>query len=335
MGKKYLILFVGLFFRYLYGSAQQDPQFSIYMLNRPIFNPAAVGTGKGMEITSAVRNQWVGIDGAPRTGTLTFGTPSLRLRGGIGLALFSDAIGQFRTTSFKGQYGYRFELGDPDKGSFLQAGIGIGLLQKSIVTGAWRTGSGDNGSSDPVLNTLSGSATLFDLDIGAFYQLPKDKGHLSVALTHLTEPSLEPLGEPGRIRSRVARHFYVTGGYKLALGAKARLEPNGLLKVAGPQFQLDVNLNLYVDPVMFGIGRRGIGKTDCFLGMMGLQITERLFAAYSYDLTVSRLGPYTSGSHEVLVCYRIREVSKLRPPDYGVRDKKTDTSRQGTPKKNK
>ncbi len=55
--------------------AQQLPQLTQYQFNDYVFNPAVAGTRSFFELRSGHRYQWVGIQDAPRTFTLSGTTP--------------------------------------------------------------------------------------------------------------------------------------------------------------------------------------------------------------------------------------------------------------------
>ena len=52
-------------------AAQFDPQFTQYMFNELYINPAYAGSRDNLSGTMLWREQWVGLSGAPSTGTLT------------------------------------------------------------------------------------------------------------------------------------------------------------------------------------------------------------------------------------------------------------------------
>jgi len=54
--------------------AQQDAQFTQYVYNTISVNPAYAGSRGVFSITGLHRSQWVGLDGAPRTQTLSLNT---------------------------------------------------------------------------------------------------------------------------------------------------------------------------------------------------------------------------------------------------------------------
>ena len=46
--------------------AQSYPQYTMFMYNKLIYNPAYAGNKNMTQLNAAYRNQWSGIDGAPR-----------------------------------------------------------------------------------------------------------------------------------------------------------------------------------------------------------------------------------------------------------------------------
>ena len=55
----------------LIANAQQLPQFTQYMINDYVFNPAIAGIESNYQMKSNIRNQWVGVNDAPRTTVLS------------------------------------------------------------------------------------------------------------------------------------------------------------------------------------------------------------------------------------------------------------------------
>ncbi|WP_132066308.1 PorP/SprF family type IX secretion system membrane protein, partial [Aquimarina spinulae] len=71
--------------------AQQDAQYTQYMYNTISVNPAYAGSRGVLSIMGLHRSQWVGLDGAPRTQTLTLNTPiGGNERVGLGLSIVND-----------------------------------------------------------------------------------------------------------------------------------------------------------------------------------------------------------------------------------------------------
>ncbi|MFL1897478.1 type IX secretion system membrane protein PorP/SprF, partial [Aquimarina sp. 2-A2] len=104
--------------------AQQDAQYTQYMYNTIIVNPAYAGSRGVMSITGLHRSQWVGLEGAPRTQTLTMNTPiGKKNRIGLGLSIVNDEIGPTDETYFDIDFSYTIPTSERGKLSFgLKAG---------------------------------------------------------------------------------------------------------------------------------------------------------------------------------------------------------------------
>src|SRR5436190_22353458 len=74
-------------------SAQYEPQFTQYMNNEQFINPAYAGSRGFAAASLLYRDQWVGIEGAPRTATFGFHSPFMYNKIGLGLCIMNDRIG--------------------------------------------------------------------------------------------------------------------------------------------------------------------------------------------------------------------------------------------------
>lgn len=88
--KKILISTLLVFFAVVVLKAQQLPQYSQYILNRYVINPASAGSENYFVGQSNFRSQWEGIQDAPRTYILSVNGPLKNQKMGIGGYLFSD-----------------------------------------------------------------------------------------------------------------------------------------------------------------------------------------------------------------------------------------------------
>lgn len=81
-------------------SAQQDTHFTMYRNHMSIFNPAVTGTEERGFINLSYKNQWQGVDQAPQTQAISFGTPLGGERAGLGFNVINDATFIEDQTSF-------------------------------------------------------------------------------------------------------------------------------------------------------------------------------------------------------------------------------------------
>ena len=107
---KYYTLSIGLIllvFSDIY--AQQDPQYTQYMYNTQVINPAYTSANDGLSFGLLTRTQWVGFDGAPKTSTFTVSNPFwIKEKMGIGLSIVHDKIGPAIQGNYTIDYAYTF-----------------------------------------------------------------------------------------------------------------------------------------------------------------------------------------------------------------------------------
>jgi type IX secretion system PorP/SprF family membrane protein len=308
--------------------AQQDPQYTQHMFNKQVVNPAFVGAPGALHLTFAGRSQWVGIDGHPNTGNFSINAPVPVLRGGVGGFVVRDVIGPIATTTLKLQYAFRLAFGEmPIDGEDRRMALHIGISPGFFAKGIDGTNFRPQDYSDNRLQGLLGqevSATSFDLGAGIYFHKPaqndKENGEkfwVGVAMDHLTEPRLK-YGAAEDFT--VFRYLSAMAGYRFDI-KNVSLVPSLLFKMAGAQRQLDMNLNVHIRPMVFGLGfRRFTENNDGIMGILGFHATQGLFIGYSYDYTLSELTAATSGSHELVVNYTFPRTFKFRPPTLDVKE---------------
>lgn len=289
--KKYIYIY--LLFCVLDANAQQLPQYSNYMLNNYVMNPAVGGSEPYFEAKCDSRYQWVGITDAPRTYILSVNGPTKSLKMGLGGLLFSDVAGPTRRTGIYLSYAYHLKITEKIKGSL---GISGGALQ-FVVDASKIT------MHDPDDNTLGGATqTMIVPDFGAgFYVYSTDKRwYVGGSVPQLFQNQIKFFNYSTASSSRLAAHAYVTGAYKFDVAPDYTVEPSVCLKYVNPA------------PIQFDIGIRGIYKGKYWIGavyrhldavaaIVGFNILENISLAYSYDYTLTNIKKYTTGTHELML----------------------------------
>lgn len=328
-------------------TAQQDPQYSMYMFNRYVVNPAYAGALEATNITVLGRSQWVGIDGAPNTSTASINAYVPKLHGGIGAYIIGDKLGPISTFGAKAAYSFHLDIGRAK----LNIGAGGGIYQKALDQNGWVYNM-DNGA-DPILLNGGGTNTLRgDLDAGLYFHIPlnvtqttaypQDKFYVGVSASHLLEPTLNDLLQNTTTQpdAWLSRNIVATAGYTIPLNKRTNtvfLQPSVNFRAAGNKAtiganpsnvpvvnkQLDINMNLYISPMVFGISHRGmiLEDNDSWVGIIGFNASSNLFMAYSFDYTTSNLAGFNTGSHELVVSYTFPSKTKRLAPIDGVRIK--------------
>lgn len=284
----------------LTGKAQQDYQFTHYMFDKLSFNPGYAGLNKSICGTVMFREQWQGFVsesggyGNPTTALINIHAPVKMLRGGLGFTYANDRLGFENTNLAKLAYSYHMGLGVGDLG----IGISAGILHKSL-SAVWVTPDGTPALSDNAIATESGKALIPDFNLGVFYST--NQLYMGISATHLVPTDIKSSTTDLNIKS--VQHFWITAGYKHKMG-DFELRPSVLAKSDGAITQLDLNVNvLYKDMVWGGVTYR---VTDAIAPMLGYQRKMgdgTLRIGYAYDVTTSKIGDYSSGSHDIMLNY--------------------------------
>ena len=278
--------------------AQQDPQFSQNRFNQLTVNPGFAGSSELINFSVLNRFQWVGFPGAPVT-TVFNTDASVHLIGsndGIGFSVINDAIGFEKNISIGLNYSWRTQLGNGKLGS----GISVGLMNKNLnfdMTGI--DGSDLVNLSDPSLPTGKVGGVMADIGIGFYYQ-HKDY-ELALSARHLNQPTLS-FEQSGKYSMR--RHYYLSGSYTLQM-ADERFQalPSFFFKSDATTWQADLNMTVLYDRRLWGgIGYR-IGDAIIITG--GAELWNGIKFGYSYDMSISALSRYNSGSHEFFLAYSV------------------------------
>ena len=305
-----LVVLINLFFT---SNAQQDPQFTQSFSNRLFPNPAVAGSNESICATLLGRHQWTGFDGKPETylfsAHTSFKDPLFYQNHGVGLSVYSDKLGQERTSGFKVAYAYRYKGLGP---GVLSAGFGVGLVNKSLEND-WRE-SESTGGIDPAIPYNGASDMALDFDFGLYYKIP-NKLYFGISTTHLNESQLQetienPVANDAKFQYGVSRHYYIMAGYTHNLDAyDLKLKPNLFVKSDAISTTFDVNvLAEYRGRFWGGINYRLQDAVSPMFGynhqMSGSGIKGgTLKVGYSYDVTTSQLRKHSSGSHELVLNY--------------------------------
>lgn len=271
--------------------AQQDPQYTQYVYNMAIINPAYAGSKVGTSLGLLARSQWVGVSGAPKTFSGFIHSPVSR-KLGLGLSLIHDKIGPVSETHAYADFSFTINTSEKAKLAFgLKAGATfqqIGLLTLNQVK-----------SNDPKFNQNS-NKTHPNFGTGVFYY--QEKFYIGVSIPNLLE-TLHFERSNGKItKASEKMHSFLTAGYVIDLKNKFNLKPSILVKYAdSAPLSLDLSLNLlWNNKVEFGVSHR---LDDSWSGIVNFKIKKNLQIGYAYDHTISNLGEFSSGSHEFLLLF--------------------------------
>ncbi len=294
--------------------AQQLPQFSQYLINDYVMNPAIGGSKNYFEAKTNHRYQWVGIADAPRTYVFSVNGPILN-KMGVGGYVYTDVTGPTRRTGGQLSYAYHFSLTDNIK---LGLGTSLGVLQFAI------DGQKITGKEVGDVALSSGLQSVTVADAAAGVHLYSDKWYLSASAPQLFRNNIQFFSEHKNNLSRLVNHYFIMAGYRFDLNETFAIAPSALIKYVSPApIQMEPTLRvIYKDQVWLATSyRTSLGNkvgsslsSDALVACLGYTFQKNLTLGYSYDVTMSNLKNYSSGTHEIMLGIRFKSRKKPSAP---------------------
>jgi type IX secretion system PorP/SprF family membrane protein len=268
---------------------QQEPQYTQYMFNPTVINPAYAGsTGYG-SFFSMYRAQWVGLEGAPRTMNLGYHQPIENSHLGIGANLLRDEIGPTSTTFAAVDVSYTIAFANESRLAF---GIKAGGELFSIDNQKLKNFNPD----DPFLQQNMVNQFSPNVGVGLYYYT--ENSYLGLSVPRLLETRFyDAIAYSETTRKQ---HVYFVGGKVYDLTYNLKFKPAFVSKiVAGAPLQLDLTANfLYNERFTMGVSYRWDAAVSALLGF---KVNNRLSIGYGYDRETTRLANFNSGSHELFL----------------------------------
>jgi type IX secretion system PorP/SprF family membrane protein len=286
--------------------AQQDPQFTHYMYNMNVINPAYATDSPGIiNIGGLYRTQWVGAVGAPKTVT-AFAHAPIANRLEAGISVVSDEIGDVvKENNLYADIAYVIPVSANSKLSF------------GIKAGATFFNTNFNGfqysDTEPDPAFASNIDRIFpNIGAGAFYF--GQNYYLGFSVPNLLETKHLEKRDAIQTIGVEAVHYFLTGGYVFQMNDNLKFKPAFMARgVKGAPAAFDLTGNVLVNNFFeAGVGYR-LG--DSVSGLVGLYVTPNLRIGYAYDHTLTNMGNFNSGTHEVFLLFDL-DKSGLRSKGY-------------------
>lgn len=331
--RKIFTLALCLFIGGIAVQAQQDAMFTKYMFNSLVYNPAYAGYYDHMYVGVLYRNQWLGIDGAPTTQTLTLHTPLRTQRVGVGLNIVNDAIGPIDETRAHASYSYRIPLGGKNT---LAVGIQGGVSYwRAKWTALNLQNPNDDAFNDP-------NPTKFLPNFGGGILFYNNKFYVGVSSPNLIEHDLRKEENINTLPfAKQYRHYYFATGAAFPIGGDHMVfKPSILVKNVGllskfskdeefqnigapTEFDIDLSM-LFYQQFQIGVSFRSAVEAfddrssyDSADVWMSYSLNNGLRFGAAYDYPLNDLNTVTSGSFELMVGYQFKyNVAKVVTPRY-------------------
>lgn len=328
MMKKFCIYCILLLSCIVNGYAQQKPQYTQYIFNNFLLNPALSGMENYMDVRIGYRQQWQGIADAPRTSFISAQTAlgdkylwknalSLPENGnppmsrnytqnytaspahhGIGIIGVMDKAGPISNMNIDLTYAYHLEL---QNAMNLSVGTSIGVNRVAFDLNAIQLEDGN----DPALSNAVVTQYKPDLAVGVW--LYGARFFAGASMQQIIPQQLEFTTDHNYTSGKQVPHLFITTGYKLFVADDISATPSILIKrVEATPLSVDLNLKVsFAERFWLGGSYR---RSDSFSAFAGFNVNNFMNLTYAYDLTMSSLRSYTSGSHEIVLGFQLNNV---------------------------
>jgi len=314
--------------------AQQRPQYTQYLFNNYLLNPAVTGIENYTDFKAGYRSQWTGLEGAPVTSYLSINAPlgqnfiygdaasqsdgntnplgrqytrdylSAEPHHGIGGMVVTDRAGPITQTTISGTYAYHLGLTNKLNLSVgVMAGVNrISLDVSQIVL---------ENPNDPAIS--NGNTSQFKPDLGVGVWAYSGSYYIGASVQQLIKQTITFGNKSVYNQGKTVPHYFLTGGFKLFLDDDITLLPSVLFKMVDPApATYDINLKLaFSNKLWVGGSYR---HNDSKAAMAGINISSVINVGYSYDFTSSNLRTVSNGSHEIVIALLLNNRSKVISP---------------------
>lgn len=309
--KKALFLFVlALVLTTTSSYGQQDPQYTHYMYNMNVVNPAYAGSRETLSVGVLYRAQWFQIQGAPRTISSIVHSP-IGSNLGVGLSMIADEVGPVKEQNIYADVSYTINTSDTGKLAFGLKG-GVTLFNAKISD--LLLSDGTRGVDELFAN--DGKGTFPNLGAGIYYHTDKFYAGLSVPSFLETKHFKDADNTNVDMVASEKLHAFLTLGYVMSLSDDIDFKPSIMIKGA-PEGSMsgEIAANvLFNGNFELGLGYR---LEDSINGLVSFLVSDDLKMGYSYDYTLSNLGNYSEGTHELFLQYDINMTRKnLKSPRF-------------------
>lgn len=327
--KKYLLtLYICLFGAVSY--AQQKPQFTQYINNQFLLNPAMAGIENYTDLKLGHRKQWQGIKDAPQTSFVSinaalgheyfWANPLTQFYGldgnpaansylqyytaspahhGIGATFFSDNAGPLTNTEASLSYAYHLQFSQTMN---LSVGTSLGFSSMRLNLNKLDFGSIVN---DPALAAINNKVTKPTVMVGTWLYGARFFAGLSVD-QFISGQMI--FSENNRVAVGSTKpNIFFTAGYKVAIDEEIAVLPSVMYKqLNGTMGTYDLNAKVLLrDQFWVGASYR---KSDSFAGMAGFNIAKTVNLSYTYDYNISAINQMAKGSHEITIGVLLNNV---------------------------
>ncbi len=276
---------------------QQLPQFTQYMFNDFVINPAIAGTQNYYQIRTNHRFQWVGLADPPMTNSISFYGPSEKYDMGFGGYIYNDVTGPTSRTGLTGSYAYNIAVTDQMR---LSMGISFSMLQYRVDG----TQLNPKDVSDPSILNMVSTSYMPDAGLGAY--LYGDGFYAGLSVSQILNNKVSVFDNKND-DNRLKPHFNLTGGYRFEINEDWAVEPSVIFKATAPK-EVSFDITAKVDWQKMVWGAVSYRYHEVVALIIGYSYQDTFIFGYAYDIGINSIRKYNTGTHELMIGYRFNDV---------------------------
>ena len=299
-----LLIFPLLFLFSANLQAQQDSQYTQYMYNTVVVNPAYAGSRGAMSVFGMHRNQWVGFDGAPKTNAFSIHTPFANSNIGAGLSFVNDQIGPTAENTITAAISYKLKVSE-------KFSLNFGLNTSATFFNFYANKLNPKDAADSTLENFKNSISP---NLGIGFYLHSNKTYFGISAPQFFENYRYDDNELSLNRERI--NLYFITGTVIPISSAIDFKPAFLAKyLDSAPLQMDLSANfLFNQKLTLGAAYRYDAAVSA---LAGFQISEMLFVGYAYDFETTQLQKYNQGSHEIFLRFELfKSYSGISSPRF-------------------
>ncbi|WP_430810189.1 MULTISPECIES: PorP/SprF family type IX secretion system membrane protein [unclassified Carboxylicivirga] len=290
--------------------AQGDGITTQYMNSQLMINPAYAGVRNAFSVHLLARQQWVGMEGAPATYSISMHTPLNDRMASLGASLLHYQSGPINHSEFSAMYSYMLRINHQ---LFLSLGLSaqcnyyhLGLSSLELIE-----------ENDPSFMHKFGNGVKPNFGVGVFLFSPHF--YLGLSMPKVMNSRLK-LKENDALVLESVHTAYLTSGYAFSINKSAYLKPSFVVRYRSQASPLgDMNIQfMYKNIFWLGTSYR---TNDTMAALANIQLGEALSVCYSYDFAIGNSPRFGSGTHEVALVFDSHKLIK-RNRDRQFRRKK-------------
>ncbi|MDR2036783.1 MAG: type IX secretion system membrane protein PorP/SprF [Bacteroidales bacterium] len=283
--------------------AQNNPVYSQYLFNGLAINPAYAGSREVLNLAALYRTQWMNIDGAPRTQTLSGDFPLRNPQVALGLLVFNDKISIYRKTGVFATYAFRVKMNEGKLSFGLQAGFEQ-MREEQDKVHVIEPG-------DPMFDGEIHRLFMPNVGIGTYYYTSRYFAGLSIPKLLVYSPH-----KADAYKGKLSfNNVMLYGGMVFPISTNLKIRPSTLLHYEQKSILFDLNCNVILLPeetLEVGLSYR---NSNVMVAMAQVRINPQLCIGYTYDHAFGKAS-ITKGSHEIMLRYEFRYRVNAENPLY-------------------